>query len=90
MDKNSPTYKVAVGLLKQSAESYQHSDFHWFVSAIMRLIVLDNDLSLVDFLIILKEEIPEQTNQVFDYDDKKLYESTFSKFIEEYILVSKK
>jgi len=56
----------------------------------MRLIVLDNDLSLVDFLIILKEEIPEKTNDVFDIDDKKLYEGTFSKFIEDYLLICKK
>ena len=90
MDKNSPTYKVAIQLLKQSAEAYQHPDFHWFVSAIMRLIVLDNDLSLVDFLVILKDEIPQQTNEMFDSDDKKLYEGSFSKFIEQHILVSKK
>ncbi len=89
MDKNSATYIAAIALIKQSADKYQSSDFHWFVSAIMRLIVLDNNLSLVDFLIILKEEIP-QTNEIFDYDDKKLYESSFSEFIEEYILVSKK
>jgi len=89
MDKNSATYKVAIDLFKQSATAYQRSDYSWFIMAIMRLIVLDNDLSLVDFLIILKEEIPEQTNQIFDYDDKKLYESTFSKFIEDYLLVSK-
>lgn len=54
----------------------------------MRLISENNDLSLVDFLIILKEEIP-QTNEIFDYDDKKLYEGTFSKFIEDYLLVGK-
>jgi len=90
MDKNSATYEVAIGLLKQSAEAYQHSDFHWFISAIMRLIVLDNDLSLMDFLIILKEEIPERTNEIVESDDKKLYENTFSKFIEEYILINKK
>lgn len=88
MDKNSATYFAAIALIKQSADKYQSSDFHWFVSAIMRLISENNDLSLVDFLIILKEEIP-QTNEIFDYDDKKLYEGTFSKFIEDYLLVGK-
>ena len=91
MDKNSATYHVAIGLIQQSADNYdpETNSFSWFITAIMRFISLDNDLSLLDFLIILKEEIP-RTNEVFDYYDKKLWEKSFSEFIENYLLVSKK
>jgi len=85
MDKNSATYKVAISLIEQSADNCD-GNFSWFITAIMRFVSLDNDLSLLDFLLILKDEVPK-TNEVFEYFDKKLFEGSFSEFIKEKTLV---
>ncbi len=63
MDKNSPTYKVAVSIIKQSQEKCDH-DYFWFISTIMHFLSLDENMSLLDFIRVLKEEVPDTENMI--------------------------
>jgi len=63
MDKNSATYKVAISIIKQSQEKCDQ-DYFWFISTIMHFLSLDENMSLLDFLRVLKEEVPDTENMI--------------------------
>ena len=55
---SNPTFEIAQDLLKQIDSENSQCSF-WLFSAINRLLILDENLSLKDFFLELKELNPE-------------------------------